>query len=144
MRVFVDIGVILAFLAGQDDRAWKLLKEVENHEIIGYVNPLVVDEVIYGYLRLATRLSSRRMRELLARRDERYVSLVKNDVQPVLRLFTTLPLTAEPEEIIQYMEEYGLMPADAIIALTCKHHGINTIATLDEDFKRVPWLKVIP
>jgi len=41
------------------------------------------------------------------------------------------------------MEEYGLMPADAIIALTCKQHGINTMATLDEDFKRVPWLKVI-
>jgi len=59
----------------------------------------------------------------------------------VLRFFTTLPLTAEPEEIIQYMEEYGLMPADAIIALTCKHHGINTIAAPDEDFKRVPWLK---
>jgi len=35
MRVFVDTSIILAFLAGQDDRAWKLLKEVENREIIG-------------------------------------------------------------------------------------------------------------
>jgi len=42
------------------------------------------------------------------------------------------------------MEEYGLMPTDAIIALTCSQHGINAIATLDEDFKRVPWLKVVP
>jgi len=65
MRVFVDTSVILAFLAGQDDRARKLLKEVENREITGYINPLVVDEVIYGYLRLTTRLSSRRIRELL-------------------------------------------------------------------------------
>ncbi|PUA33914.1 MAG: hypothetical protein B7O98_00385 [Zestosphaera tikiterensis] len=92
---------------------------------------------------LTTRLSSRRIRELLAGRDERLVGLVKNDVWPVLRLFTTLPLTAEPGEIIQYMEGYGLMPTDAIIALTCRQHGINAIATLDEDFKRVPWLKVI-
>jgi len=144
MRVFVDTNIILAFLAGQDDRAWKLLKEVENREIIGYINPLVVDEVIYGYLRLTTRLSSRRIRELLARRDERLIDLVKNDVRPVLRLFTTLPLTAELEEIIQYMEEYGLMPIDAIIALTCRRHGINAIATLDENFKQVPWLKVVP
>jgi len=52
MKVFVDTSVILAFLAGQDDRALKLLKEVENREIIGYINPLIVDEVIYGYLRL--------------------------------------------------------------------------------------------
>ena len=35
------------------------------------------------------------------------------------------------------MEEYGLVPADAVIALTCKQHGINTIATLDKDFMRV-------
>jgi len=35
MRVFVDTSVILAFLAGQDDRVQKLLKEVENREIIG-------------------------------------------------------------------------------------------------------------
>lgn len=144
MRIFVDTSIILAFLAGQDERAWKLLKEVEKREITGYINPLVVDEIIYGYLRLTTRLSSRRIRELIARRDERLIGLVKNDVWPVLRLFTTLPLIAEPGEIIQYMEEYGLMPADAIIALTYRQHGINTIATLDKDFKRVPWLKVIP
>ncbi len=36
------------------------------------------------------------------------------------------------------------MLADTIIALTCKHHGIKTIATLDEDFRRIPWLEVIP
>lgn len=42
------------------------------------------------------------------------------------------------------MIEYKLLPGDAIIALTCKHHGIDTILTFDEDFKRVPWLKVVP
>nr|WP_082398187.1 hypothetical protein [Aeropyrum camini] len=30
------------------------------------------------------------------------------------------------------------------MAITCKHHDITTIATLDEDFKRIPWLKTIP
>ena len=100
MRVFVDTSIILAFLAGQDDRAWRLLKEVERREITGYINPLVVDEVIYGYLRLTTRLSSRRIRELLARRDERLIGLAKNDALPILSFFTTLPLLAEPGEII--------------------------------------------
>lgn len=138
MRVFVDTSIILAFLAGQDNRARELLKEIENAKITEYINPLVVNEVIYGYLRLTTRLSSRRIRELLARRDARLIDLAKNDVWPILRFFTTLPLIAEPGEIIQYMEEYGLMPADAIIALTCKQHGINTVATLDKDFMRVP------
>ncbi|BAA79190.1 conserved hypothetical protein [Aeropyrum pernix K1] len=144
MRIFVDTSIILAFLAGQDDRAKDLMRKVERHEITGYINPLVIDEVIHGYLRLATGLSARRIRKLLARRDERLIKMIKGEVWPVLKLFTTLPLMAEPGEIIEFIEEYGLMPADALIALTCKQHELDTIATLDEDFKRIPWLKVVP
>jgi predicted nucleic acid-binding protein len=84
MRVFVDSSIILAFLAGQDDRARELVRRVENREIVGYINPLVIDEVIHGYLRLTTKLSSRRIRQLLARKDEKLLNMVENDVLPVL------------------------------------------------------------
>jgi len=144
MRVFVDTSIILAFLAGQDERAKDLIRRIERHEITGYINPVVIDETIYGYLRLATGLSARRIRKLLAKREERLIKMIKSEVQPVLKLFTTLPLIAEPGETVEIIEEYGLMPADALIALSCKQHELNTIATLDEDFKRIPWLEVIP
>ena len=144
MKIFVDSSIILAFLAGQDERAYRIIDEIESHTITGYINVIVVDEVIYGYLRLVTGLSSKRIRQLLEKKDEKLIGLIKNDVRPILKLFITLPITSEPHEIINTIEEYGLMPADSIITLTCKYHGINTIATLDEDFKRVPWLKVIP
>ncbi|MCE4613675.1 MAG: PIN domain-containing protein [Desulfurococcales archaeon] len=51
---------------------------------------------------------------------------------------------AAPHELLETMTRYNLPPSDAIIALTCRHYGIDTILTFDEDFKRVPWLKVIP
>ena len=51
---------------------------------------------------------------------------------------------AQPSQIVNTMDNYRLAPRDTIIALTCKHYGINTILTFDEDFKRIPWLKVIP
>ncbi|MET1159894.1 MAG: PIN domain-containing protein [Thermoprotei archaeon] len=51
---------------------------------------------------------------------------------------------AEPKELLEAMRKYQLTPSDAIIALTCKHYGLDTIITFDEDFKRIPWLKVIP
>ncbi len=51
---------------------------------------------------------------------------------------------AEISEIHETMIKYNLLPGDAIIALTCKHYGIDTILTFDKDFKRVPWLKVVP
>jgi predicted nucleic acid-binding protein len=50
----------------------------------------------------------------------------------------------DPDELANTIRIYRLAPNDAQIVLTCKHYSINTIATFDEDFKRVPWLRVIP
>ncbi len=50
----------------------------------------------------------------------------------------------EYNEYLRILQEYKLLPNDAQIALTCKHYAIGTIITFDEDFKRVPWLRVIP
>lgn len=144
MRVFVDSRIILAFLAGEGAEARRIVEEIEDGKARGYINPIVIDETMYGYLRLATGLSSRRIRSLLARRDRSLLDIIRADVLPTLELFTVLPLAAEPGEVAEIIEDYGLMPADALIALTCRKHGIDTIATLDWDFRRVPWLHVIP
>ena len=62
MRIFMDSSIILAFLAGQDEQAYRIIEDVENHIITGYINAIVVDEVIHGYLRLTTGISSKRIR----------------------------------------------------------------------------------
>ncbi len=74
---------------------------------------------------------------------------VKEELAILRRLLSdyniiTLQDKATIEEIHETMIKYRLLPGDAIIALTCKHYGINTILTFDEDFKRIPWLKAIP
>jgi len=142
-RVFFDSSILLAFLAGEDPRAYGLVEAVEDGEIRGYVNGVVVSEVMHGYLRLATGLSSRRIRQLLARRDERLVALLREDVEPLLGLFEVLP-APPPREVFEAAAAYGLMPSDAVIVATCRVHGVNVIASLDSDFRRVPWLRVIP
>ncbi len=43
----------------------------------------------------------------------------------------------------EIIKEYLLLPNDALIAATCKHQGINKIATFDSDFKRVDFLEMI-
>ncbi|MEB3861657.1 MAG: PIN domain-containing protein [Desulfurococcales archaeon] len=50
----------------------------------------------------------------------------------------------DPDELVKTIKAYRLAPNDAQIALTCKHYGIGELATFDEDFKKIPWLKVIP
>ena len=39
MRVFVDTSIILAFLAGQDDRALEIVRKAERRVITGYITP---------------------------------------------------------------------------------------------------------
>jgi len=48
------------------------------------------------------------------------------------------------DEYLRIIREFKLLPNDAQIALTCRHYGVDTILTFDEDFKRVPWLRVAP
>ena len=50
----------------------------------------------------------------------------------------------DPDGLVETIKLYRLVPNDAQIVLICKHRGIETLATFDEDFKRVLWLKVIP
>ena len=44
------------------------------------------------------------------------------------------------DDVIDTATKYNLLPADAVIAVTCRHYGFTKIATFDEDFRRVPWL----
>jgi len=48
------------------------------------------------------------------------------------------------DEYLRIIQEFKLLPNGAQIALTYRHYGIGAILTFDEDFKRVPWLKIVP
>ncbi|MCE4606761.1 MAG: PIN domain-containing protein [Desulfurococcales archaeon] len=49
-----------------------------------------------------------------------------------------------PYELVETIKHYKLAPNDAQITITCKHKNVKTLASFDKDFKRVPWLEVIP
>ncbi len=58
--------------------------------------------------------------------------------------FIVLPIDEVVFDISkEIVEKFKLLPNDALIAATCKHHGINKIASFDEDFKRVDFLEVL-
>jgi len=49
----------------------------------------------------------------------------------------------DPAMMLEMIRHYRLLPADAVIAASCKYHGITKIATFDSDFKRVDFLEVV-
>ncbi len=86
------------------------------------------------------------VREIINRQG---LGFIKDEVKAMRDLLSEYSIIvlqdrAEVSEIHETMIKYNLLPGDAIIALTCRHYGIDTILTFDADFKRVPWLKVVP
>ena len=80
----------------------------------------------------------------LKKQPELVKSVELSDIVELLGRYRTLDLgeavTREAEGLIT---KYGLLPNDALIAATCKHHGIKKIATFDADFERVDFLEVV-
>jgi len=143
MRVLFDSNVFLKYLAGFQE-AKALVDKVEDGEWEGYINDIVVSEVIYGYLRLSLNMSRYKLRKYIIKNNNLVRELLKNDIYPLLSIFKLLPLNLDVYNIIQYIAEYGLLPNDALIAATYRIYDIDLLATFDNDFRRIPWIKVVP
>ena len=143
MKVLYDSNVLIKYLAG-DEKARTLVEKVINGEWSGYITGTIASETIYVYLRLALDVSRYKLKELITKQDEKVKNLLEEDVRPLLSLFNLITPETSVEELLNLIESYGLLPNDALIAVAALKHGISTIATFDEDFKRIPWLKVIP
>ena len=111
----------------------------------------VLDEVMFAIIRRLTEkiLGIRRIDKLRSYIRRNGVGFAADELKEFIELLEALDIIvlrdyADPHELLEIITKYSLPPSDAIIALTCRYHGVDTILTFDEDFKQVPWLKVIP
>ena len=112
----------------------------------------VIDEVLHFIIRreAMNKYSIRRAYDLRRLVRSKGIAFAKESLDRFVSLLEELHVRvvadaeAQPSQIVNTMDNYKLAPRDAIIALTCKHYGIGTILTFDADFKKIPWLKVLP
>jgi len=137
--VFVDSNVIIHHLAG-DNKAKEIIENVERGGDTGYINQIVVSEVIFICLKLKTKKSAFELKKA--------PDIVKRvDLKNVYELLDTFIELQSDKEITRSAEDviarYGLLPNDALIAATCKHHGIRKLATFNGDYKQVDFVEII-
>ena len=124
--------------------ARKALEPVINGEITGFINNIIFSEVVFILLKLLTGIKAYELK----RRPELVKEIIKKidkQIKFLREYFIELEVNESVKQIaIEVMRQYGLLPNDALIASTCRHYGIERILTFDEDFKRVPWLIVLP
>jgi hypothetical protein len=147
-RVMVDTNVFYILLLGPPGEARRVAEALEDKEL--YTTPTVVAELLHlltlRYLkRKGLVKGSLSLKKWI--RSKGYPEEVLEAVKELLEALRPTLLPEAPEswgEILETAAKYRLPSNDALITLTCRKHGIDTLATLDEDFKRIPWLKIIP
>ncbi|WP_456452734.1 type II toxin-antitoxin system VapC family toxin [Thermococcus sp.] len=147
-EVFIDSSVLVGLNLG-DERAKELVKSLIEEGYTLIINPIVFSETAYKVMfTLALRDGLRGVYDL-KRHLDRYVwvygkvrdsieQMIKNELLRILEInWEILKLSAEVGE------KYALLTNDAIIVATCKYHGIQKIATFDEDFEKIDFLEVV-
>ncbi|MFA4647420.1 type II toxin-antitoxin system VapC family toxin [Pyrococcus kukulkanii] len=136
-KVFFDSNVLIYHLSGIED-AKELIMMVELGEVKGLINPIVTSEVLFYYIRTKIK-----MRPYDIKRNPSIIEALNlTPVFELLSIFEILNVSGEVlSDLDAVIKKYDLLPNDAIIAATCRHYGIDKIATFDEDFERVDFLK---
>ncbi len=147
-RVMVDTNVFYILLLGPPKEARRIAEMLEHKEL--YTTPTVIAELLhlltFRYLKRKGLVKG----VLSLRKWIRNKGYPEETLKAVKELLEVLGPTLLPEileswsEPIETAVKYRLPSNDALVALMCRRHGIDVLATLDEDFKRVPWLKLIP
>jgi len=148
--ILLDTNAIVYYLHRVEPYASKVKQILAEREDLA-VTLRIVDEVIFTLIRLES------WRKLRIRKLDRLRDYIRehglddfedaiNDVEELIDRLGILVLEDKGslENILEIMKNHNLLPGDALIAITAKHYGIDTILTFDEDFKRVPWLRVVP
>ncbi|MFQ6120070.1 MAG: PIN domain-containing protein [Methanosarcinales archaeon] len=150
-EIFIDSNIFTYHLSGHEiygEVCRNFLRRVERKEYIGYINDIVISEVMLNFLkselfRLRRIEPSKVVREI--RRDHNLIELVNFKV--VVRLFEALDLEVissnfGSRKIASIMKRYKLLPNDSINIATMRKYDIHNIATNDADFERVRNIKV--
>ncbi len=148
--ILLDTNAIVYYLHRVEPYASKVKEILVEREDIA-VTLRIVDEVVFTLIRLEAwrKLGVRKLEQLrdyIRKRGLEGFSDAISDFEELINKLRILVLEdkGDLKELLETMRRYGLLPVDALIAVTAEHYGIDTILTFDEDFKRVPWLKVIP
>ncbi|NJE29581.1 PIN domain-containing protein [Thermococcus sp. 18S1] len=126
----VDSTVFVEHLKG-NPTATDILEALIEESVAGYINETVASEVVFIYLKLKTGKSFR----TLKKKPELVRAVQKEPVYELLSLFRFL----ETNEFVfslskKLIEEYGLLPNDAVIGATAIFYNLDGIITLDKDF----------
>jgi len=149
-RIYVEANIFL-FTALADAEygpsALEFLERSSEDGIELLTSTLTIDEVSFVALKakLEEKYGVTKNQVLYLKRNPEVVKALASDVnqivENVLGLATLTEVSApDVQQMRLYMEEFGLLPRDAIHLAVVHRLGLTCMASSDSDFDRVPWL----
>jgi hypothetical protein len=141
----IDTNIIISLLTNSEkvDSAKAIFKLLNDEELVITLN--VLEEVVYVGFSAIYGCRGFKLRDKVRKGLNDECEAFLDGLSSFMEVFhiRMIPPSNDPILFLNIIRTYRLLPADAAIAASCKHHGIDKIATLDADFKRVDFLKVI-
>jgi predicted nucleic acid-binding protein len=149
-RVFLDATIFVCHFARASEQCRRLLERCERRDVLGVTSVvalaetthrlMMIEAVVEGHVpagAVARRLRERPDAVRSCRRYNQAAAMIAGwgiDVRP-LELGTCL-------RAAEVRAAEGLLTNDSLVVATMRDEGIETIATADADFRRVPGLRV--
>ncbi len=152
MKTFIDTSVFIRHYYGVEKAVTLLDRLIGTQNC--FIIPSVYEETFYKLLFMETReifgtTGKHQMKRKFLRHPKKFgnVKTYLADFLEVLLISRMIISLGVNEKVLSTAREIsfekGLLPNDALMAAACKYYGIKRIATFDDDFKRVGFLKVV-
>ncbi len=146
-KLFVDANILIRVIVGKE---YNLLKYLVGTE--PYTSTSVLEEVAYKIIALSILETTEgtigvyKIKKLFERgRAEDSIKARLSSLNELVEKLNVVPPTLEDFEVSKEIAiKYKLYPNDALIAAIMQRKSIDLLLTLDSDFKRIPWIKVVP
>ncbi len=152
MKIFIDTSAFIRHFYGVDDAIKLLDFAVNENEAVTAQN--VIEETFFKLLYLETERIFGKTGKFVVKEKFRKHTKEYQKVRKYVREFLIANirngiiglLDINEKIIIDFVEiafNYSLLPNDALIAATCKYHGIRKIITFDSDFESMEFIEII-
>jgi predicted nucleic acid-binding protein len=151
-RVYVDVNVFYMYLRPDPEHLSSLrvfLERVTNGDITAYTSVLTMDELFYRFLLARIKDTYERNPLDVLREDaEEAIERCSSEIEVALRKLVRLPhlelapvLKDDFPRMLDNINNFALLPRDALHIAVMQRLGVDEIATDDADFDRVTGLQ---
>ncbi len=127
-KVFLDSSILIEAIKGTKTELLDKLLNIDEYDC--YINSIVVSEFMFHFLAVNSSVAP------LSLKMKKGINEIihQNDSYKMLQYFKFLDSDSSIIQTVPLlMQQYNLLPNDAIIIATCKINGISSLASYDSE-----------